>query len=173
MEPDNSFVACYWFISRDRWNQCPPSHSYCKIHCNIILHDHLCGLVVRVSDYRSRDTGFDSRRFQIFWEVMGLERGPLSLVRITEELLEFKFSGSGSRKSSGDPLRWPRDTLYPQKLAVTLPTCGSRSIGIVRLRSKATRSLSSLVTPTRSVHKTARPAHPLPFDSPHSPRLVM
>jgi hypothetical protein len=29
---------------------------------------------------------------------MGLERGPLSLVRITEELLEWKSSGSGSRK---------------------------------------------------------------------------
>jgi hypothetical protein len=30
---------------------------------------------------------------------VGLERGPLSLVRITEELLEWKSSGSGSRKS--------------------------------------------------------------------------
>jgi hypothetical protein len=30
---------------------------------------------------------------------MGLERGPLSLVRITEELLEWKSSGYGSRKS--------------------------------------------------------------------------
>jgi hypothetical protein len=37
---------------------------------------------------RSRGTGFDSRRYQIFREVVGLERGPLSLVRITEELLE-------------------------------------------------------------------------------------
>jgi hypothetical protein len=31
--------------------------------------------------------GFDSRRYQIFWEVVGLERGPLSLVSTTEELL--------------------------------------------------------------------------------------
>jgi hypothetical protein len=30
---------------------------------------------------------------------VGLERGPLRLVRITEELLEWKSSGSGSRKS--------------------------------------------------------------------------
>jgi hypothetical protein len=30
---------------------------------------------------------------------MGLDRGPLSLVRITEELREWKSSGSGSRKS--------------------------------------------------------------------------
>jgi hypothetical protein len=30
---------------------------------------------------------------------VGLERGPLSLVRIIEELLEWKSSGSGCRKS--------------------------------------------------------------------------
>jgi hypothetical protein len=33
-------------------------------------------------------SAFDSRRYQIFWEVMGLERGPLSLVSTAEELLE-------------------------------------------------------------------------------------
>ena len=52
------------------------------------LLDRLCGLVVRVSGYRYRGLGFDSRRYQIFWVVVGLERGPLSLVRSTEELLE-------------------------------------------------------------------------------------
>jgi hypothetical protein len=53
------------------------------------------GLVVTVPGYRSRDSGFDCRRYQIFWEVVGLELGPLSLVRIIEELLEWKSSGSG------------------------------------------------------------------------------
>jgi hypothetical protein len=57
--------------------------------------DRLCGLVVRVPCYKSRGSGFDSRLYQIFREVAGLERGPLSLVRITEELLEWKSSGSG------------------------------------------------------------------------------
>ena len=38
----------------------------------------------------------------------------------------------------GDPLRWPRDTLYPQKLELTSPTGGGRSVGIVRSRTKAT-----------------------------------
>jgi hypothetical protein len=36
----------------------------------------------------------DSRRYQIFWEVVGLKQGPLSLVRIIEELLERKNIGS-------------------------------------------------------------------------------
>jgi hypothetical protein len=53
-----------------------------------MLIDCPCGLVVRVPGCRSRDLGFDSRRYQIFREVVGLERGPLSLVRIIEELLE-------------------------------------------------------------------------------------
>jgi hypothetical protein len=44
--------------------------------------------VVRVPGYRSRGLEFDSRRYQIFREAVGPERGPLSLVRITEELLE-------------------------------------------------------------------------------------
>jgi hypothetical protein len=34
--------------------------------------------------------GFDSRRNQIFWEVVGLERDPLSLVSTIEELLRMK-----------------------------------------------------------------------------------
>jgi hypothetical protein len=32
-------------------------------------------------------SGFDSRRYPIFWEVAGLERGPLSLVSTTKQLL--------------------------------------------------------------------------------------
>jgi hypothetical protein len=35
----------------------------------------------------------------------------------------------------GDPLRWPRDTLYPQKLELASLTSGGRWVGIVRLRS--------------------------------------
>jgi len=55
--------------------------------------DRLCGLVVRVSGYTYRGPGFDPRRYQIVWVVVGLERGSLSLVslvRSIEELLEWK-----------------------------------------------------------------------------------
>jgi hypothetical protein len=49
---------------------------------------------IRVPGCRPRGPGFDSRRYKIFCIEMGLERGPLSPVRIIEELLE-KSSGSG------------------------------------------------------------------------------
>jgi actin-related protein len=38
----------------------------------------------------------------------------------------------------GDPLRWPRDTLYQLKLALTSSAGCGRSLGIVRLRTKTT-----------------------------------
>jgi hypothetical protein len=100
----------------------------------------LCGLVVRVPGYRFKGPGFDSRRYQVFWEVVGLERGPLSLVRITEELLKRKVATPVEKteiNGRGDSLRWPLDTLYPQKLAITSPTSGGRSVGIVRWRTTA------------------------------------
>jgi hypothetical protein len=40
-------------------------------------------------------SGFYSRPYQIFWEVVGLERGPLSLVSTIEELFTRKSSRSG------------------------------------------------------------------------------
>ena len=60
-------------------------------HTGMNTTDRLCGLVVRVSGCRYRGLGFDSRRYQIFWVAVGLERGVLSLVslvRSIEELLE-------------------------------------------------------------------------------------
>jgi hypothetical protein len=91
------------------------------------VSDRLCGVVFIVPGYRSRGPGFDSRRYQIFWEVVGLERGPLSLVSKIEELFEWKISGFGLENREygrGDPLRWPRGTLYPQKLwRTTVTSC--------------------------------------------------
>jgi hypothetical protein len=50
---------------------------------------------------------------------VGLERGPLSLVSTTEELLGIKSSGSGlENREYGrrDPLRLPRDTPLSAKV---------------------------------------------------------
>jgi hypothetical protein len=71
---------------------------------------------------------------------VGLERGPLSLVSTIAELLGRKSSGSGlENREYGrrDLPRSPRDTFYPQKLALTSPTRSGRSVGIVRSRTKA------------------------------------
>jgi hypothetical protein len=91
--------------------------------------------------YRSRGPGFDSRHQQIFWEVVGLEWGPLSLVSTVEELLERKSSGTGlENREYGrrDPSRWSCGTLYPQILALTSTASGGRSVGIVCSQTKAT-----------------------------------
>jgi hypothetical protein len=85
--------------------------------------------------------GFDSRHYQIFREVVGLERGPLSLVSTTEELLERKISGFGLESleyGRRNPSRSPRGTLHPPKLALTSVTSGGHSVNIVRSRTQAT-----------------------------------
>jgi hypothetical protein len=91
---------------------------------------------------------FDSRRYQIFWDVLGLERGPLSLVSTTGEPPERKNSGSGlENREYGrrDPSCWPRGTLYQQKLALTSSSFGGPSVGIVRSRTQATECYLSTV----------------------------
>jgi hypothetical protein len=44
--------------------------------------------MVRVRYCKPRGPGFDSRRYKIVCIIVGLERGPLSLVSINEELLD-------------------------------------------------------------------------------------
>jgi hypothetical protein len=101
-------------------------------------------------------SGFDSRNYQIFWDIEGLERGPLNHVSTIEELLGRKSSGSGLRSQEygrRDPSCWPRGTLNPQKLALNSPKSSGRSVGIVRSRTQATEfslvqfSWHSKVTP--------------------------
>jgi hypothetical protein len=72
---------------------------------------------------------------------MSTSAGPLRLVSTTGELLARKSSGSGleSREyGRRDTSCRPRGTLYPQKLALTSPISGGRSVGIVRSRTQAT-----------------------------------
>jgi hypothetical protein len=57
--------------------------------------DNFYGLEFGVHDYRFRGLGFNFRHYKISWELLGLERGALSIMRITEELL--------GRSSRSDP----------------------------------------------------------------------
>jgi hypothetical protein len=112
---------------------------------------YLCGLLLRVLGYISIDPGFDTLRYKIFREVVGLEWGPLSLVSTIEELLGRNSSGSGIETQEygrGDPSRRARDSIYPQTLALTSPTGGGHSVGIVRLRNKAAEFSSVYVSAT-------------------------
>jgi hypothetical protein len=98
-------------------------------------------------------SGFDSRCYQIFWKVVALKWGPLSLVTKIEELLRRKSSVSGleSRECGRrDQSRWPRDTLYPQTLALTSPTSGGRLVGTVRSRNQAMKDFFFMHTFTCS-----------------------
>jgi hypothetical protein len=60
----------------------------------VIVHDRLSGLVVRVLGYRSGGPGSIPGTTPPPPKVVDLERGPLSLVSIIEELLERESSGS-------------------------------------------------------------------------------
>jgi hypothetical protein len=87
----------------------------------LLFKDRVCGLVVRVPGYRSRGPEFDPRNYQIFREAVGLERGSFSLLNTTEELLGRESNGCGQENreySHRDPLCWPRNTLYPQKVGI-------------------------------------------------------
>jgi hypothetical protein len=80
---------------------------------NFVLIDmvSLRGLVVRVPGY--------SRHYHIFWEVAGLEQGPLCLMSTIEELLERRSCGFGPENRDyglGDTPRWLRDTPLSAKL---------------------------------------------------------
>jgi hypothetical protein len=71
--------------------------------------------------------------------VISLIRGPLSLMSTIEEMIERKSRGSilESREYGHRyPSHWPRRTLYPQNLALTLPTSGGHSVSIVHLRTQ-------------------------------------
>jgi hypothetical protein len=112
-------------------------------HCDILKYHAGYSTLYLLSRGQSsrlqiQRSGFDSRRYQIFWEVVGLEWGPLSLVSTIEELLGRNSSGSGLENreySRGYPLHWPHYTLYLQKLALTSLTSCCHSVSIVCSRT--------------------------------------
>jgi hypothetical protein len=70
---------------------------------------------------------------------MGLERGPLSLVSTTEELLDRKAAAPAYKTENTAVVIRRADHVAPsirQRLAITSPTRGGRSVGIVRSRTQ-------------------------------------
>jgi hypothetical protein len=93
--------------------------------------------MVRALDYRSRGPGLDSR---------GTTKKSSGSGTGSTQPREYNW-GAAWKKSSGyclenreygrrDPSRWPRGSLYPQKLAITSSTSCGRSVGIVRSRTQ-------------------------------------
>jgi hypothetical protein len=71
-------------------------------------------------------------------KIVGLERGPLSLVIVTEELLERQSKSSSPETEITAVGIRHADHVAPsiRKLAITSPTSGGRSVGIVRSRTQ-------------------------------------
>jgi hypothetical protein len=78
-----------------------------------------------------------------------LEQGSASFVNINEELLERK-SGGSALKSRDYGRRGSAALTAPQRLALTSPGSGGRSVGIVRSRTQTTEG--SLLLLTRSIY---------------------
>jgi hypothetical protein len=86
-------------------------------------------------------SGFDSRRYQIFWEVVGLERvHSASWVQLRSYLEEKVAAPVYKTENTAVGIRHAdyETSLYPQKLALTSPTNGGRSVSIIRSRTQAT-----------------------------------
>jgi hypothetical protein len=70
---------------------------------------------------------------------VGLERGPLSLVSINEELLGKKLWAPAYKteiNGGGDPLRLPSDTAQSAKVGTPFADEGHPSFGTVSFRAK-------------------------------------
>jgi hypothetical protein len=76
-----------WASLHDRWIDQPNKCSFVCIQFSLYSFMNSSRLPLWSSEIQR--SGFDSRRCQNFCEVVGLERGPLSLVSTVEELMEW------------------------------------------------------------------------------------
>jgi hypothetical protein len=132
----NPFQILIWYCSL-------PSMIFSFLILNLDRH---CGLLVRVPR-------FDSWHYQIFWEVVGLEQHPLSLMSTIEELLGKKCSGSSleSENAVVGICRVDHSTSSARKmLVVTLLTSGSRSVSMVHSQTEVTEFVWYWISPYQS-----------------------
>jgi hypothetical protein len=114
--PNISFQSSRGLKDKRKWNF--EDYQHLRFYTPSWIRRPPCGLVVS-SWLQIQRSGFDSRRYEIFWEVVGLERGPFSLLSLTEELLERKSDGSGLENRDyavRDPQHRLRDTPLPAKV---------------------------------------------------------
>jgi hypothetical protein len=78
---------------------------------------------------------------------LGLEQGPLSLVRIIKELLERKIATAVWKIENKRP--WGPVALTTQKLSLTSPTSGGHKVDIVHLRTECHGDCSFLLVRIR------------------------
>jgi hypothetical protein len=105
------------------------------------IMDHFCSLMPRFPGCRSRGPS----------SILGLDRGPLSLVQL-RSYLKGKSSGSGLENRDygrrGSATLTMRHPSIRKTLTLTLSASGSRSVGIVRSRTKSTELLLKAVSLT-------------------------
>jgi hypothetical protein len=136
-----------------------------------------CGLVIRVPCLQIQRPEYDSRRYRISREAVGLERGPLSLVSTTEELLGRKSSRSSlenreydRKRSAALTTRHPLSTKFGTNFTDKLRWLGR----IVRSRTKSTeftqpRTRGRRVRPSPSLSLLSRECRILDVQQPHGP----
>jgi hypothetical protein len=123
---------------------------------------------VQSSWLQIRRPGFDSQHYQKE-KVVGLLRGPLSLVSTIKELFDRKVAAPVYKTENTAIGIRHADHVAPsilKKLAITSPTIGGRSVGIVRSRTQTIEfSFFSVLTPT--IHAFLQPLYRVCADSQH------
>jgi hypothetical protein len=130
------------------------------VHCYTYTHTHTLSLSLSLSFPISLSLSLCRCLLPVPTSRVTLPVGSRRILGLRTDWFIINLSGESNwgatwKKSSGsclenreygrrDPSRWPRGTLYPQKLAIASPTSGGRSIGIVRSRTQ-TMEFSFLV----------------------------
>jgi hypothetical protein len=113
--------------------------------------------VVRVLGYRSGGPGSTPGTTR-GKKVVGLERGPLSLVSATEELLDGKVAAPVYKiENTAIGIRHADHVAHSirKKLAITSPTSGGRSVGVVCSRTQTMEFFFFFHTSTHAVCASA------------------
>jgi hypothetical protein len=122
--------------------QAVQSHAEAYIHTYIHLYIYMPAYETYAGDVKAKL--FFTKWVHQMWDILFIE----SDYRVLKYFKMFGFQMliqylpmqifTSREYGRRNPLCWPRNTLYPQKLTLTSPAIGGRSVGIVRSRTKAT-----------------------------------